>query len=435
MTRIETLAARAGSHPDPSSGALAPPLQLATTFEHTPDAQLPHGFLYQRYDNPTQQETEQVLAALDGAARSLLFPTGMAAGAVALQALPAGSHVLLCDDSYFSFRVLARDWFPRWGLACSIVDFTDLDAVRAALRPDTALLWAETPSNPLLKVSDIAALAQIAHAAGARLLVDGTFAPPVLQRPLELGADIVMHSATKYLGGHGDVMGGVLAFREDGEHAAACHGLRVLGGATASPFAAWMILRGVRTLAARMDWHCRNALALARFLAGHPRVARVHYPGLTPIRSMRWRRGRCAASAACSRSRPKAGARRRWRWPGGCDCSPTPPRWARPNRWSSTAPRSKGRCRPRRAGCCGCRWAWSTPTTCWPTWSRRWGDAAGYQLPVLPIDTHGSAGGSAPPFCRSSIEIRSGVRTKAMRPSRGGRLMVMPSDCRWAQVA
>ena len=280
MSRIETLAARAGSHPDPSSGALAPPLQLATTFEHTPDAQLPHGFLYQRYDNPTQQETEQVLAALDGAARSLLFPTGMAAGAVALQALPAGSHVLLCDDSYFSFRVLARDWFPRWGLECSIVDFTDLDAVRAALRPDTALLWAETPSNPLLKVSDIAALAQIAHAGGARLLVDGTFAPPVLQQPLELGADIVMHSATKYLGGHGDVMGGVLSFREDGGHAAACHGLRLLGGATASPFAAWMILRGVRTLAARMDWHCRNALALARFLAGHPRVARVHYPGL-----------------------------------------------------------------------------------------------------------------------------------------------------------
>lgn len=280
MPRIETLAARAGSSPDPASGALAPPLQLATTFQHTPDAQLPHGFLYQRYDNPTQRETEGVLAALDGAVRALLFPTGMAAGSVALQSLPAGSHVLLCDDSYFSFRVIARDWLPRWGLSSTIVDFTDLDAVRAALRPDTRLLWAETPSNPLLKVSDIAALAAIAHAAGARLLVDGTFAPPTLQRPLELGADVVMHSATKYLGGHGDVMGGVLSFAQDGEHAAACHGLRLLGGATASPFAAWMILRGVRSLPARMEWHCRSALAVARFLAAHPRVDRVHYPGL-----------------------------------------------------------------------------------------------------------------------------------------------------------
>ena len=280
MSRIETLAARAGSRPDPASGALAPPLQLATTFEHTPDAQLPHGFLYQRYDNPTQQQAEQALAALEGAVRALLFPTGMAAGATALQALPPGSHVLLCDDSYFSFRTLAAEQFPRWGLECTVVDFTNLDAVRAALRPNTALLWAETPSNPLLKVSDIAALADIAHGAGARLLVDGTFAPPVLQRPLELGADIVLHSATKYLGGHGDVMGGVLCFAADSEHAAACHRLRLLGGATASPFAAWMILRGIRSLPARMAWHCRNAMQLARCLEAHPRVEKVHYPGL-----------------------------------------------------------------------------------------------------------------------------------------------------------
>ncbi len=280
MPRIETLAARAGSRPDPTSGALSVPLQLATTFEHTPDGQLPQGWLYQRYDNPTQQETEQALAALDGAARALLFPTGMAAGATALQALPAGSHVVLCDDSYFSFRALAAQQFPRWGLTWSLADFSDPDAVRAALRPETRLLWAETPSNPLLKVCDIAALAGIAHDAGAQLLVDGTFASPVLQQPLALGADIVLHSATKYLGGHGDVMGGVLAFREDGAHAADCHGLRLLAGATASPFAAWMILRGVRTLPARMAWHCANAKQLAEALHAHPCVARVHYPGL-----------------------------------------------------------------------------------------------------------------------------------------------------------
>src|SRR5690606_4563585 len=223
MTHIETIAARAGSRPDPTSGALSPPLQLATTFEHAPDGRLPHGFLYQRYDNPTQQQAEQALAALEGARRALLFPTGMAAGATALQALPPGGHVLLCDDSYFSFRALAARQFPRWGLTHTIVDFTDLDAVRAALRPDTVLLWAETPSNPLLKVSDIAALADIAHGADARLLVDGTFA---------------------------------------------------------SPLAAWMILRGVRSLPARMDWHCRNARTVAEFLAAHPQAAAVHYPGL-----------------------------------------------------------------------------------------------------------------------------------------------------------
>lgn len=280
MPRIETLAARAGSRPDPTSGALSVPLQLATTFEHTPDGQLPQGWLYQRYDNPTQHETEVALAALDGAARALLFPTGMAAGATALQALPAGSHVVLCDDSYFSFRALAAQQFPRWGLTWSLADFGNPDAVRAALRPETRLLWAETPSNPLLKVCDIAALADVAHAAGAQLLVDGTFAPPVLQQPLALGADIVLHSATKYLGGHGDVMGGVLAFREDGALAADCHGLRLLAGATASPFAAWMILRGVRTLPARMAWHCANAKQLASALHAHPRVAHVHYPGL-----------------------------------------------------------------------------------------------------------------------------------------------------------
>jgi len=280
MTHIETIAARAGSRPDPTSGALSPPLQLATTFEHAPDGRLPHGFLYQRYDNPTQQQAEQALAALEGARRALLFPTGMAAGATALQALPPGGHVLLCDDSYFSFRALAARQFPRWGLTHTIVDFTDLDAVRAALRPDTVLLWAETPSNPLLKVSDIAALADIAHGADARLLVDGTFASPVLQQPLALGADIVLHSATKYLGGHGDVMGGVLCFAQDDTHADACHQLRLLAGATASPFAAWMILRGVRSLPARMDWHCRNARTVAEFLAAHPQAAAVHYPGL-----------------------------------------------------------------------------------------------------------------------------------------------------------
>lgn len=275
-----TLAARAGTGPDPATGALAPPLQLATTFEHTPDAQTPKGFLYQRYDNPTQQELERMLATLDGGARALFFPTGMAAGAAVMHALAPGAHVLMSDDVYFTYRSLAETQFERWSLSHAIVDMTDIGAVRAALRPETRLLWAESPSNPLLKIADIAALAALAHAHGAQLLVDGTFATPVLQQPLALGADIVLHSATKYLGGHGDAMGGALVFAQADGFADACYDLRRFVGYTASPFAAWMVLRGLRSLPARMDWHCRNAHAVAEFLAAHPAVERVHYPGL-----------------------------------------------------------------------------------------------------------------------------------------------------------
>lgn len=280
MPHPDTLAAHAGTRPDPGNAALSPALQLATTFEHTPDCQIPHGFLYQRYDNPNQQQLEQAVSTLEGAARSLLFPTGMAAGVVAAQVLPAGSHVVLAQDAYFGYHAVAMQHFERWNLTWTVVDATDLDAVRAAMRPQTRLIWAETPSNPLLKVADIAALAEIAHNGGARLLIDGTFAPPVMQQPLALGADIVLHSATKFLGGHGDVMGGLLVLARDDDHALACYDLRRTAGYTASPFAAWMILRGLRTLSVRMQRHCENAQAVAEFLAGHAAVERVHYPGL-----------------------------------------------------------------------------------------------------------------------------------------------------------
>ncbi|KAF1691332.1 trans-sulfuration enzyme family protein [Pseudoxanthomonas koreensis] len=283
MTRtrhFDTLAAHAGVAPDPASGALAPPLQLATTFEHAPDAATPLGYLYQRYGNPNQAQLEQVLASLDGGARGMFFATGMTAGTTLMQALEPGSELLIADDTYFGYRAVAGQWLARWGIRHTVVDMTDLDAVRAAVGPDTRLLWAETPSNPLLKVCDIAALADIAHGAGARLLVDGTFATPVLQQPLALGADIVLHSATKYLGGHGDVMGGVLVFAADDGLAAACHELRRQTGNTASPFAAWLVLRGLRTLPVRIERHCRNAAAVAEYLSSHPRVQAVHWPGL-----------------------------------------------------------------------------------------------------------------------------------------------------------
>ena len=314
--RFDTLAVHAGAAPDAETGALAPPIHLSTTFEHAPDNSST-GFTYQREDNPTQARLESALAALDGGARALFFATGMAAGAAALQALPPGSHVLFQDDLYHGYRSLARDYLPRWGLSASTVDTTDADAVRAALRPETRLVWAESPSNPLLKIVDIAAIAGIAHAAGAQLLVDGIFAPPCVQQPLELGADIVLHSATKYLGGHSDVMGGALVFRSEDSLAAAAHEARSLIGHNASPFAAWLILRGLRSLTARMERHERNARAVAEFLAMHPNVEAVHYPGLTShpqhavaarqmrgfggMMSLRVRGGRDAAIAAAGK--------------------------------------------------------------------------------------------------------------------------------------
>ena len=279
--RLETLAVHAGAAPDAETGALAPPLHLATTFEHAPDGSLPHGLVYQRTDNPTQQRFEQALAALEHGTRALFFGSGMAAGTALLQSLPAGSHVLFPDDAYHGFRALALQYFARWSLRCDFADLSNHDAARAALTPRTVLLWAETPSNPLLKISDIAALAELAHARGARLLVDNTFATPVLQQPLTLGADIVLHSVTKYIGGHSDLMAGALVFG-NGMQALAQQAFdaRATVGLHGSPFAAWLALRGLHSLPARMAWHQRNAHAVAMALSAHPKVARVHYPGL-----------------------------------------------------------------------------------------------------------------------------------------------------------
>ena len=276
----DTIAAHAGVSPDPANGALTAALQLSTTFEHSADAQTPLGFLYQRHDNPNQQQLERVLARLDGGARALFFATGMAAGAAVLQALPPGSHLVIADDTYFGYRALIARFLAPHGLRHTVVDATDPDAVRAALSAPTALLWVETPSNPRLKVCDIATLAALAREAGARLLVDGTFAPPPLQHPLALGADIVLHSTTKDHNGHGDAMGGALTFAADDDLAAACYDVRRMFGSSASPFSAWMTLRGLRTLPVRLERHCANAAAVAAFLAAHPRVAAVHYPGL-----------------------------------------------------------------------------------------------------------------------------------------------------------
>lgn len=278
--RLETIAVHAGAETDAETGAVAPPIHLSTTFRHGPAAERIAGYEYQREGNPTQDRLETAIAALEGGAVALAYASGMAAIAGLLETLPSGARILLPDDCYSGLRYLANEFLPQRGVHAEFVDMGELAAVEAACARPVALLWAETPSNPLLKVSDIAALARIAHAHGALLACDNTFATPVLQRPLALGADVVMHSTTKYFGGHSDVLGGALVFaRQDALFEAVRHRRHITGGVLA-PFNAWLLLRGCRSLAARMAMHCANARVLAGFLAAHPAVARVNWPGL-----------------------------------------------------------------------------------------------------------------------------------------------------------
>lgn len=278
---FETVAVHAGAEVDPATGAVAPPIHLSTTFEHGPAGEVPHGHLYIRDSSPTQTRLEAALAAIEGGDTALVFASGMAAAAAYLQALPAGSHVLFHHDIYYGVRVLANQYLPRWGMEASAADLGDERALATALRPTTRLVWAETPTNPLLEVIDLRRLAEVAHAHGASLLVDGTLATPALQRPLDLGADAVMHATTKYLGGHSDVQGGALVLRHpDPELAARLERVRHDLGAVASPFNSWLVLRGLRSLACRMERHSANALAVASALAARPEVSVVHYPGL-----------------------------------------------------------------------------------------------------------------------------------------------------------
>ena len=283
--RLESLAVHAGAQPDPATGAIAPPLHLSTTFQHGPAGERVAGFEYARESNPNVAQLEAALAALEGGAAALTFASGMAATDAFLSALPPDSHALIPLDVYHGVRLLAREFLARTGIRVDAVDVTDASAVVAAVKPNTRCIWIETPSNPQLQIADIAACAEIAHRAGALLAVDSTFATPCLQQPLALGAGVVMHSTTKYFGGHSDVMGGALAFaRRDGLHESIAHA-RHVRGAVLAPFNAWLTLRGFRSLPARMAWHCRNARAVAEFLAAHARVEAVHWPGLPTHRN------------------------------------------------------------------------------------------------------------------------------------------------------
>jgi cystathionine gamma-synthase len=277
---LETLAVHAGGAPDPETGAVAPPIHLATTFQHGPAGERIAGFEYQREGYPTQDRLEAALAALEGGEAALAFASGMAAMHAILGALPSGSHLLIPRDCYTGLRVLANEFLPAAGIRVDAVDSSDAVALAAALRPETRMIWLETPSNPLLRVADIAAVAALAKSRGILLACDNTFATPILQQPLALGADVVMHSTTKYIGGHSDVLGGALVFaRRDALFDTVAH-RRHITGATLAPFSAWLTLRGCRSLPARMAWHCRGARAVADFLAAHPAVEAVHFPGL-----------------------------------------------------------------------------------------------------------------------------------------------------------
>jgi cystathionine gamma-synthase len=278
--RIETVAVHAGARVDPATGAVAPAIHPSTTFEREPDGSFPHGHVYARSSAPNRGALEACLAALEGGADAVAFASASAATSAVFQALAPGDHVVAPTDAYFGTGKLLREVFGPWGLQTTFVDMTDLAAVERAVRAGTRLVWAESPSNPLWKVSDLAAIGAIARAAGARFVVDKTTATPVLQSPFRHGADLVLHATTKYLGGHGDVLGGAVVARERGPLLDRLRLLQTAGGAVPSPFDCWLVLRGIRTLPYRVRAQSEHALRVASFLASHPRVQAVHYPGL-----------------------------------------------------------------------------------------------------------------------------------------------------------
>ena len=275
-----TRAIHAGQDPDPLTGSIAVPIYQTSTYAQDVVGETRGGYDYSRAGNPTRTALEQALASLEGASHGYAFASGMAASDTLIRAvLRPGDHLIVPDDAYGgTFRLIDKICVP-WGISYTATALGDLDGVRDALRPETRLIWCETPTNPLLGIADVAALADIAAVCGAKLLVDNTFASPYLQQPIGLGADVVLHSTTKYIGGHSDVIGGALVTDEDGlGEAFAFHAKSM--GAIAGPFDAWLTLRGVKTLAVRMDRHCDNAEAVVDLLVGHPRVGHVYYPGL-----------------------------------------------------------------------------------------------------------------------------------------------------------
>ena len=276
---IETIAIHAGSAVEAGTGALAPSIHLSTTFERESDGSYPRGFIYARTDNPNRQSLEACLSTLEGG-QAIAFASGSAASMAVFQSLNPGEHVLAPLDAYYGTSKQLRELLLRWGLEVSFVEMTDLSALEQSIQKNTKLVWIETPSNPLLKIVDIRAVADLAHSAGARVACDNTWATPVLQRPLEWGADCVVHATTKYLGGHSDVSGGVVVTSSEDDFFQKIRSLQLTGGAVPSPFDCWLVRRGIKTLPFRVRIQSEQALRVAEYLTTHPLVAAVHYPGL-----------------------------------------------------------------------------------------------------------------------------------------------------------
>ncbi|MGL5819929.1 MAG: cystathionine gamma-synthase [Phycicoccus sp.] len=280
-------AIHAGQEPDPTTGAVVPPIHAVSTYKQDGVGGLRGGYEYSRSANPTRTALEECLAALEGGERGFAFASGLAGEDAVLRGLLApGDHLVVPDDAYGGTYRLVDRVVRRWGVEHTVAAVADVDAVRAAIRPETRMVWVETPTNPMLGIADIAALAEVAHDARALLVVDNTFASPYLQSPVALGADIVVHSTTKYCGGHSDVVGGavvvapgVTTSRGEGVSERIAFHQNAMG-AVAGPFDAWLVLRGLKTLAVRMERHCDNAERVVEFLRGHPGVTAVHYPGL-----------------------------------------------------------------------------------------------------------------------------------------------------------
>ncbi len=264
-----------------NNGSVTPPIYLSTTFERNADGTIPeNGYLYNRHDNPNRRVLEQSLAILERGSDAFAFASGMAAINAVFQTLRAGDHVILPDDAYYSIFLLTEDFFSQFGVTFSRVDQSNLEQIRAEVQPNTRLIWIETPSNPMLKLADIAGITKIAHDNNALCAVDNTWATPVLQNPLVLGADISMHSTTKYFGGHSDVLGGALIINDNPKLAERLRKIQKIGGAVPSPFDCWLVARGIRTLPLRVKTQTKSAQKLADYLSKHKKIESVSYPGL-----------------------------------------------------------------------------------------------------------------------------------------------------------
>lgn len=276
----ETIAVHGSHLKDETAGAIAAPVYLTTTFERALDGTYPKGHMYSRNSNPNRTALEKGLAALEGASRGFAFGSGLAAVNAVFQCLKSGDHILMPEVGYYASYKLAEEILGPWGLEVTQVDMTDLAKVEKAVQKNTQLIWAETPANPMLSITDIKGLASIAQKHKLKLGVDNTLGTPVLQNPIALGADIVMHATTKYIGGHSDIMGGAVLLKEDDEWAKRIERVQILMGATPNPLDCYLLARGLKTLPLRMREHSANALELAKRLEKHPKVEKVHYPGL-----------------------------------------------------------------------------------------------------------------------------------------------------------